>query len=62
MQMLRESGPYDGFTTLDVINGLHGVCFAADQIVQAQSDIDIAQELNMATKILSSILAGRVEI
>ncbi len=59
---LRESDEDDGFTTMDLVSALRGVCTAADSIVQAESDINIAQQLNMAAKILSSILHSRVEI
>jgi hypothetical protein len=60
--LLRDSAEGEGFTTLDLVNGLYGVCKAADQLVVSTADINIANELVMAAKILSSILASRVEI
>jgi len=61
---LCESSERDGFTTLDVVNGLHGVCCAmdAEAATHGCQDIDYVADLSMAAKVLSSILASRVEI
>ena len=61
---LRQSNEEDGFTTLDVINGLRGVCVALDDYVATNScpDVDQAANLSMAANVLSAIIADRVEI
>jgi hypothetical protein len=59
--LLRESDKGEGFTTMDVVNGLHGVCFAAQQLVQGEDDINVSQQLHIAAMILSSILEDRIE-
>lgn len=61
---LCESDEHDGYSTLDVVNGLHGVCCAIDAEAASNScrDIDYVANLAMAAKVLSSTLANRVEI
>jgi hypothetical protein len=59
--LLFESDEFDGFTTQDLINGLHGVCAALDTLmVDYPRDTETATELSIASKILSSILRRRV--
>jgi hypothetical protein len=60
--LLSESDEFDGYSTLDVVNGLHGVCLALDQLPGSEDSIIQYGELGMAAKILSAILANRVEI
>jgi hypothetical protein len=60
--LLRDTNEDADYTTLDVVTALRGVCVAADTLVTAESDIDVAQQLNMASKILSSILYDLVEV
>jgi hypothetical protein len=55
-----DSSDSDGFTTLDLVNGLHGVCLALDELFNDQADINHAHELAMAAKILSAMLADRL--
>jgi hypothetical protein len=39
--MLRDdSAAFDGFSTLDIVNGLHGVCAALDADVASNSNYD----------------------
>lgn len=56
---LSESGEFDGFMTIDVLNGLHGVCLALDLVTDA-SDFDQG-ELATAARVLASILQNRVD-
>ena len=57
---LAESEPGTGFSTLDVINGLHGVCVALDTCVVTNGDTsDNAQYLVQAAKVLSRIIQDR---
>ena len=56
---LIESEEHEGFQTLDVINGLHGICEALDERAEDFS-MDTIQELAISAKILSSILRRRV--
>ena len=55
---LSESGEYDGFSTLDVLNGLHGVCEALNT-GYFENDVEISSELHIVAKVLSSILQNR---
>jgi hypothetical protein len=56
---LSESEEHDGYTTTDVVNGLHGVCLALDM---AWDSYDIEQhDLATAARVLASILQSRVE-
>lgn len=59
---LRESNESDGFTTLDLVNGLNGVCIALDESAGGTHDSDSVHRLSMAAKILSTMVADRVEI
>jgi hypothetical protein len=59
---LLQSDEFDGFSTLDLVNGLHGVCEALDSLPGAERSIEQYCELSMAAKTLSSILQHRVEI
>ena len=59
---LRDTNEDAGYTTLDVVTALRGVCVAADTLVTCTSDIDLATQLNMASKILSSTLYDLVEV
>lgn len=58
--LLFESDEFDGFTTQDVVNALHGVCEALDHIVVDYAEPDLAAELSIAAKVLSSIVQRRV--
>ena len=60
---LRDSDEFDGYSTRDVINGLHGVCCTLDEAIGSQScrDINYLADLSMAAKVLSSIVANRVD-
>ncbi len=56
---LADSDEHDGFSTLDVINALHGVCQALDV---AFDNADISpQELATAARVLASIVQSRVD-
>jgi hypothetical protein len=61
---LSASDDGEGFGTLDVVNGLHGVCLALDAEAASHScsDINYVADLAMAARVLSSILQNRVEI
>jgi hypothetical protein len=59
--LLRGSDDGDGFTTLDLVNGLHAVCEALDGSA-GTADTDFVCGLAMAAKVLSSMVADRVEI
>lgn len=61
LRLRDDSSDSDGFTTLDLVNGLQGVCYALDQIA-GESDAELIHRLSMAAKILSTMLADRVEI
>jgi hypothetical protein len=58
---LRDSAESDGFSTLDIVNGLNGVCTALDAMA-GNEDQDFVHRLAMASKILSALLADRVEL
>lgn len=58
--VLFESGEFEGFSTENVLDGLHGVCVALDQLDMTTSDPDLASELAIAARVLSSILQRRV--
>jgi hypothetical protein len=60
--LLRDSDDGDGFTTLDLVNGLQAVCVAIDASAGGTHDTDFVHRLAMAAKILSTMLADRVEI
>jgi hypothetical protein len=58
--VLVRSGEYEGFTTHDVLVGLDGVCCALDAMEwSVNMDIDTAQRLSIASKVLVSILCNR---
>jgi hypothetical protein len=60
---LRESGEDDGFTTYELLSGLHGVCQAmVDRDFMRDMDIDAIECLAMAAKVLAAILHGREEM
>jgi hypothetical protein len=59
--LLRDSDDTDGFTTLDLVNGLQAVCEALDGSA-GTADTDFVCGLAMAAKVLSSMVADRVEI
>lgn len=64
MQKLRDdTRDDDGFSTLDCINGLRGVCTALDELVVTQDtgDNNLIADLCQAAKVLSSLLGDRVE-
>lgn len=58
---LRDSEESDGFTALDLVNGLNGVCVALDAMA-GEATPDLTQRMVMAAKILSILLADRVEL
>lgn len=58
---LRDAEESDGFTALDLVNGLNGVCIALDAMA-GEADKDLTARLAMAAKILSILLADRVEL
>jgi hypothetical protein len=55
--MLDE--PPDGPSTMRVIQALHGVCNAAEQLAESR-DPGVALELGTAAEILSTILQDRI--
>jgi hypothetical protein len=57
---LRFGGSEDGFTTLDLIDGLQGVCAALDASAMYRDKLDHTHQLAMAAKALSAMLAGRL--
>jgi hypothetical protein len=59
--LLAESDEFDGFSALDLVTGLHGVCTALDQLAGSEQSLDQFAELSSAAKILSSIVQNRVE-
>jgi hypothetical protein len=59
--LLRESAPDEGFSTLDLVNGLQGVCQALDGICGDAHDSDHVFRMAMAANVLSTMLANRVE-
>lgn len=64
VQKLRDNTRDDDrFGTLDVINGLRGVCCALDRaaVTDGCQDIDLVSDLSMAAKVLSSLLGNRVD-
>lgn len=59
--LLFESGEFDGFTTQDVVNALHGVCSALDLLaVSYTGHYETVGELSTAAKVLSSLVQTRV--
>ena len=56
---LSESDEGTEFTTLDVVNGLHGVCVALDDAVVNEFNKDNAEYLAQAAKVLSTIVRDR---
>jgi hypothetical protein len=61
--LLRASHENEGFTTLDLVAGLHGVCEALDdQVGTCSLDFGAVQRLSMAARVLSSMVNDRVEI
>jgi hypothetical protein len=60
--LLRDSDESDGFSTLDLVNGLQGVCHALDQSIGQSFDIDYVQRLSMAANVLATMVADRVEV
>ncbi len=59
--LLRASEDSEGFTTTDLINGLHGVCVALDDAIVNRFDGNNAQYLAQAAKVLSTMVRDRVE-
>lgn len=57
---LSESREYGGFTTHDVLNGLHGVCEALNT-GYFDNDVEISSELHIAAKVLAAMLQSRVQ-
>jgi hypothetical protein len=59
---LRGRDGNEGFTTLDLINGLRGVCRALDDVCVNHGGIeaDFAADLAMAARALSEIIGNRV--
>ena len=57
----RESTPEEGFSTLDLVNGLQGVCLAMDSACEDQNAADHVFRMAMAANILATLLADRVE-
>jgi hypothetical protein len=60
---LRFHDGEESFDTLDIINGLRGVCYALDRIAVTDGgrDGDQIGDLSMAAKVLSHMLGDRVE-
>jgi hypothetical protein len=56
---LTESEPETGFCTLDVVNGLHGICVALDESVVSNSNFNNTEYLVQAAKVLSAIIQDR---
>ena len=61
---LRAFRDGEGFTTLDLINGLSGVCQAFDEFAVNDScrDKEAVINLSMAAKVLADLVANRVEV
>jgi len=60
--LLRESDKNEGFSTLEVLSGLHAVCLALEEIEPCDSaDLRRYSELSVAAKVLSTILSNRVD-
>jgi hypothetical protein len=59
--LLAESDEFDGFSALDLVSGLHGVCTALDELDGSERSLDQYAELSTAAKILSSIVQNQVE-
>jgi hypothetical protein len=57
--MLRVSGEHEGFSTIDVLNGLHGVRETLDRMAQ-DLHLDQRHELSTAANVLSAILRDRL--
>jgi hypothetical protein len=57
---LSSSREDDGFSTLDVLNGLHGVCTALNT-GYFENDVDTSAQLQQAALVLSAILQNRVQ-
>jgi hypothetical protein len=57
--LLAESEEGDGFSTLDVLNALYGICVALDT-GHFERDINVNGNMQTAAKILATILANRV--
>ena len=60
--LLCGSDEFDGFSTLDLVAGLNGVCQAIDMLAGECDDRDVIHRLGMASKILSTMVNRRVEI
>ena len=60
--ILRESEETDGFSTLDVVNGLQAVCVALDESAGGTHGVEHVHRLSMAAKVLSTMASARVEI
>jgi len=58
--VLSQGGAHDGYTTLDALYGLHGVC----QVLSLHGDDNDVEdgELAAAAHVLASILRSRVEL
>jgi hypothetical protein len=52
----------DEFSSVDLVNGLHGVCVALDEVIVdgAAHDLNHACHLAMAAKVLSSLVQDRL--
>jgi hypothetical protein len=61
---LTRSKEGEGFTTLDAVNGLQGVCRAIDMaaVDDGCRDIEFVGRLAQAAKVLSDMVAERVEV
>ena len=58
--LLFESGEFEGFSTQDVVNALHGVCEALEHLAVDYPEPEVVAELSIAAKILSSMIQHRV--
>lgn len=58
---LSASGEDDGFSTLDALNGLHGVCVALNT-GYFENDVDTSAQLQQAALVCSAILQNRVRL
>lgn len=57
---LDQAADLEGFSTLDIVNGLRGVCGALDALAGNATDVDGIQDLATASRVLSAMLADRL--
>ena len=50
----------DGISTLQIIEGLQGVCTVLDESAAYSNQLDLTHQLGMAAKVLSTMLFARL--